>query len=93
LPKTGRFALALPGLYGYAEQTERDQWVNWMERAAVVHACDDGFWSLIKDANLTNVYLREGKGSLQPEDMVACPNVETIYQQAGVYIYQILASE
>jgi len=59
----------------------------------VVHACDDGFWSLIKDANLTHVYLREGKGSLQPGAMIDCPNVETIYHQNGVYIYQIQPNE
>jgi len=93
LPKTGRFAVALPGLYGYADPQEKESWVNWMERASVVHACDDGFWSLIKDANLTHVYLREGKGSLQPGAMIDCPNVETIYHQNGVYIYQIQPNE
>lgn len=93
LPKTGRFALALPGLYGYADQEEREQWVNWMERASVVHACDDGFWSLVKDSNLSHVYLREGKGSLQPAALVDCPNVTAIYQQEGVYIYEIQATE
>jgi len=93
LPKTGRFAVALPGLYGYANPMEKELWVNWMERASVVHACDDGFWSLIKDANLTHVYLREGKGSLQPGAMIDCPNVEIIYHQNGVFIYQIQPNE
>ena len=93
IPQTGRFALALPGLYGYAERNEVKMWVDWMQRAAVVHACDDGFWSLIKDANLSHVYLREGKGSLQPAALVDCPNLDTIYQQAGVFIYEIQATE
>jgi hypothetical protein len=93
LPKTGRFAIALPGLYGYGTTEEKAWWVNWMERASVVHACDDGFWSLVKEANLSHVYLRVGKGSLQPNAMVACPNVEVVYQQNGVWIYEILATE
>jgi hypothetical protein len=93
IPKTGRFALALPGLYGYADPETSKVWVNWMERAAVVHACDDGFWSLVKDAQLTHVYLRDGKGSLQPKAMIDCPNVEVMYQQAGVWIYAINTSE
>lgn len=93
LPKTERFAIALPGLYGYGTTEEKAQWVNWMERASVVHACDDGFWSLIKEAHLSHVYLREGKGSLQPNAMVACPNVEVVFQQNGVWIYEILATE
>lgn len=93
LPKTGRFAIALPGLYGYGTSEVKAQWVNWMERASVVHACDDGFWSLVKDASLSHVYLREGKGSLQPNAMVACPNVEVVFQQNGVWIYEILATE
>jgi len=93
LPKTGRFAIALPGLYGYGTTEMKEEWVNWMERAAVVHACDDGFWSLVKDANLSHVYLREGKGSLQPKEMISCPNVEVVFQQNGVWIYKILATE
>ncbi|MBW6472686.1 MAG: hypothetical protein K0B14_06130 [Anaerolineaceae bacterium] len=93
LPKTGRFALALPGLYGYGTTEEKAQWVDWMERASVVHACDDGFWSLVKDARLSHVYLHEGKGSLQPNAMVACPNVEVVFQQNGIWIYEILATE
>ncbi|HSM25292.1 MAG TPA: hypothetical protein VK856_10550 [Anaerolineaceae bacterium] len=93
IPQTGRFALALPGLYGYGERDEVEEWINWMERAAVVHACDDGFWSLVKDANLSHVYLREGKGSLQPEALIDCPDLEIIYQQAGVSIYEIQATE
>lgn len=93
LPKTGRFAIALPGLYGYGTPELKNQWVNWMERASVVHACDDGFWSLVKDARLSHVYLREGKGSLQPIAMVACPNTAVIFQQNGVWIYEILATE
>jgi hypothetical protein len=93
LPKTGRFAIALPGLYGYGTTEMKEEWVNWMERASVVHACDDGFWSLVKDANLSHVYLREGKGSLQPKEMISCPNVEVVFQQNGVWIYEILATE
>jgi hypothetical protein len=93
IPQTGRFALALPGLYGYAESNEVELWVNWMERAAVVHACDDGFWSLVKDASLSHVYLREGKGSLQPAALIDCPNLDIIYQLAGVSIYEILSTE
>jgi hypothetical protein len=93
LPKTGRFAIALPGLYGYGTKEEKAQWVNWMERASVVHACDDGFWTLVKDARLTHVYLHQGKGSLQPNAMVACPNTEVVFQQNGVWIYEILATE
>jgi len=93
IPKTGRFALALPGLYGYAEDEIRNEWVNWMERASVVHACDDGFWSLVKDAQLTHVYLRDGKGSLQSKALIDCPNVDVVYHHAGVWIYKILATE
>jgi hypothetical protein len=93
IPKTGRFALALPGLYGYAEDKIKNEWVNWMERASVVHACDDGFWSLVKDAKLTHIYLRDGKGSLQSKAMIDCPNIDVVYHQAGVWIYEIIATE
>jgi hypothetical protein len=93
LPKTRRFAIALPGLYAYGSSEQRAEWVNWMEQAAVVHACDDGFWSLVKDARLSHVYLHAGKGSLQPDALIDCPNVEVVFEQNGVWIYEILATE
>lgn len=93
LPLTRRFSTAMPGLYSYGENRDVEEWLNWMERAAVVHACDDGFWSLVKDAQLTHVYLREGKGALQPDAMVDCPNVEMIYSGNGVWLYQIMEGE
>ncbi len=93
LPKTRRFAIALPGLYAYGSAEQKEQWVNWMERAAVVHACDDGFWSLVKDARLSHVYLHAGKGSLQPQAMIDCPNVEVVYEQEEIWIYEILGTE
>lgn len=89
IPQTGRFALALPGLYGYGNPDEKNQWISWMQQAAVVHACDDGFWRLVKDAKLNYVYLRDGKGSLRPEVLVDCPDVDVVYQQDGVWIYNI----
>lgn len=93
LPKTRRFAIALPGLYSYGSSEQKAEWVNWMERAAVVHACDDGFWSLVKDARLSHVYLHAGKGTLHPEALIDCPNVEVVYEKNGVWIYEILATE
>ncbi len=93
LPKTRRFAIALPGLYSYGSSEQKAEWVNWMERAAVVHACDDGFWSLVKDAQLSHVYLHAGKGSLQPQAMIDCPNVKVVYEQEGIWIYEILGTE
>jgi len=93
LPKTRRFAIALPGLYAYGSTEQKEQWVNWMERAAVVHACDDGLWSLVKDAQLSHVYLHAGKGSLQPQAMVDCPNLKVVYEQDGIWIYEILGTE
>jgi len=93
LPLTGRFATALPSLYGYADVEQQTQWINWMERTSVVHACDDGLWSLVRDAHLTHIYIHEGKGSLQPSAMIDCPNIEVVYTQNGVWIYEVLSTD
>jgi len=93
LPLTGRFATALPSLYGYADVEQQRQWINWMERTSVVHACDDGLWSLVRDAHLTHIYIHEGKGSLQPSAMIDCPNLEVVYTQNGVWIYEVLSTD
>ena len=86
MPYTRRFTTALPGLYSYAEHDVLNDWRDWSSRTTELTTCDDAFWSLVKDAELTHLYLRDGKGSLQPEAVLGCQGIVPVYQKDGVSI-------
>lgn len=88
-PLTRRYSVAMPALYGYAAPVQRTLWVDWIERASKLSACDEAFWSLVNEANLDYLYLHAGKGALQPEQVQQCTGIWPLYNQDGVWIYRI----
>jgi hypothetical protein len=59
-------------------------------QASELQGCSPDFWNLVNVAGVTHIYLNQGKGSLQAENLKNCPNLELVYQASGVSIYQIL---
>ena len=53
--------------------------------------CTPEFWAIVREADLSYVYLRQGKGSLQPGALTDCPRVKSVYQHDGIVIFHILA--
>jgi hypothetical protein len=92
MPVTRRFSVALPGLYSFAQHDLLVDWQDWTKRAAHLETCDESFWSLVKDAGLTHLYLHEGKGDLQPDEVEGCQGVRPIYQRDGVWVYELTSS-
>ena len=88
-PLTRRYSVAMPALYGYAALDQRILWVDWIDRASKLSTCDEAFWSLVTEANLDYLYLHEGKGSLQPEQVQECTGIWLVYNQDNVWIYRI----
>lgn len=88
-PSTRRYSVAMPALYGYAAPDQRTLWVDWIERASKLNACDDAFWSLVIEADLDYLYLHNGKGSLQPDQVQDCTGIWPVYHQGGVWIYSL----
>jgi hypothetical protein len=86
---TGRQTLLPPALYtlGKAEEVQRIN--DWAERASRLTTCDEAFQSLVQESGAAYLYLREGRGSLQPNAMLNCADVVLIYRRDGVYIFQI----
>lgn len=89
MPITGRFGLVPPNFYSLGTAEYVQQINGWAERAQSVDGCTPAFWQLVEDADLTHVYLREEVGALQPVALQNCPNLQLIYQENGVFIYQI----
>jgi hypothetical protein len=90
LPYTGRFSLVPPISYSWGAADYVEQVNDWAKRSTSMEGCNPDFWNLVREANLTHVYLRKGKGSLQPEMLATCQRLRQVYQQDGVAIYEIL---
>jgi hypothetical protein len=89
LPLTGRASLLPPVVYVWQADTERKQVNAWAVQSAEIKSCTPEFWQLVREADLTHVYVREGKGSLQPSGLVDCARLERLYDQDGIGIYRI----
>lgn len=88
-PAAGRGTLLPPVFYVYGSNDYVAQISDWASRASRLSACDAEFWSLVKEAGVTFLYLHEGQGALQPADLANCPGLVPVYRRDGVYIYEI----
>ncbi|GIV63416.1 MAG: hypothetical protein KatS3mg045_0755 [Bellilinea sp.] len=87
---TGRQTLLPPALYTLGDPEEVHRINEQAERASRLTTCDEAFWSLVEEGSLEFVYLREGRGSLQPTGLLNCSDVVLIYRRDGVAIFQIV---
>jgi hypothetical protein len=86
---TGRQTLLPPALYTLGEPDDVRRINERAERASRLTTCDEAFWSLVEEGGFEFVYLREGRGSLQPSGLLNCPDVVLIYRREGLTIFQI----
>jgi hypothetical protein len=89
-PYAGRASQLPPSLYSMGDLAYRQQIADWAGRASRVKGCTPEFWDLMRDADLTYVYIRSGVGNLQPENLADCPRLRKVYQRAGVFIYEVI---
>lgn len=88
MPYTGRGTLVPPALYAWQGDTVLAQVKGWAQRSAGITGCSAEFWDLMREANLGFVYLREGRGALQPSMLADCPRLMEVYNRDGVHIYR-----
>jgi len=89
LPLTGRQTVLPPAIYGYGERAYIRQVNDWARRTSQLHTCDDAFWALAREADVTHVYVHVGRGSLQPAGLDGCTGVQRVYAAQNVVIYLI----
>jgi len=90
LPITGRWSLA-PTIF-YPMVADRDFVRSVTElgmRASSITECGDDFWLLVNDASLDYLYIKEGVGGLQPDDLISCDGVDQLINIEDVHIYLI----
>lgn len=90
IPYTGRGALLPPISYMWTDEEEYTQINVWAAKTGQLKGCTPDFWQMVREAGLTHVYLRQGRGALQPDMLADCPRLRVIYSEGGVWIYEIL---
>lgn len=89
LPATGRWELIPTIFFGFGERGLAEQINARAKAASELKGCDDAFWNLVEAAQITHLYLREGRGSLQADALMECAGVRVVYQQGGVSIWVV----
>jgi hypothetical protein len=90
MPLTGRWTVAPTLFYTFGQDMAQiKQIMGWGEQAQEVTGCSDGLWELVDEADLTHIYLREGKGGLSARALEGCSGIEQVYEENGVGIYKV----
>jgi hypothetical protein len=86
----GRWTSVPPAMYGWGTHQEISQVNNWAKRANVLAGCTDDFWALIQETGSQYIYIKQGAGKLQPDQLNTCAGLMVIYRKQGVFIYQVI---
>lgn len=86
---TGRVTALPPVLYTMGDAESVRQINARAEQASRLTTCDEPFWALVEDIGADYVYLREGRGSLQPSGLLNCDWINPVYRRGGVYIFRL----
>lgn len=89
-PLAGRETLLPPVLYALGEEAYVARVNSLAEQASQIRDCSPEFWELVRQAGLTHLYLHEGHGSLSTASLQDCPELEPIYAEEGVWVYEVV---
>lgn len=91
LPLTGRRTLLPPAMFVYSARDDVLQINDWAVRARTLTTCDEAFWALIREAEVTHIYLGSTPGSLLPSGLRECDGLSLAYQLDGVWIFVVVS--
>ena len=89
MPLTGRETLLPPALYVMGERDYVEGINKYAETASQLQDCSPELWNLVEEAGVTHIYLVEGRGSLQSEQLEGCNGLSMVYARSGVTIYKV----
>lgn len=89
LPYAGRWSLVPTVFYGFSPDREvKRELIDWGKRASEITGCSEEFWALVEEAEINFVYIREGSGSLQANELLDCSNLKIIYLSEKIAIFK-----
>jgi len=89
LTLTNRQTVTLPALAWMGDKDYQAELNHASALASQAAGCDDSFRQAVDENGLDYVYVKEGVGALQPEELANCPGVVNVYRRDGVFIYAI----
>ena len=98
LPYTGRFSNAPTTFFPYGLDSETNAvWMSWGNRANTITECNEAFYSLLADADLRYIYVRDGVrpnnqenvAGIQSQTLLNCPGITQLYQNNSVSIWKL----
>ena len=89
LTLTNRQTVTLPALAWMGDKDYQAELNHASGLASQAAGCDDFFRQAVDENGLDYVYVKEGVGALQPEELSNCPGVVNVYRRDGVFIYAI----
>jgi hypothetical protein len=88
LPATGRQSVLPPALYGMGDEAYAAGVTKTAKAVAELQGCTPAFWNILRTEQLSYIYIHDGKGGIQPDQLNTCPDVHSVYKSGGVHIYQ-----
>lgn len=89
LPLGKRRTLLPPMLYSFAGPAYVGQVNALAEDVFLLNGCTEAFLTLVREQGVTHIYLKEGVGSLHPEDLESCPGIMEIFRIGKVRIFRV----
>jgi hypothetical protein len=89
LPLALRRTLLPPMLYSFSPQVYIDQVDRLAASVSELKGCTTDFWSVVQDQGVTYIYIKEGVGSIQPDQLENCRGIKEIYRIGKVRIYRV----
>lgn len=94
LPITGRWTIVPTIFYPMSGDEDFIQHtVDLGSRASLITECGEDFRTLVYDAQVNYLYIKEGVGSLQPEALTSCEGVRQLAQIEDIHIYLVNTEE
>ncbi len=89
MPFAGFYTVVPPVPYMWESPESVAKTNRLADEAQELSGCTPAFWDIVRDAQLSHVYLHDGKGSLQASALDGCPRLTLLYREQGVSIYSI----
>jgi hypothetical protein len=89
LPLTGNFTLPPPVIIAWGDREKLKEINETAKQIASLSTCENTFWGIVKANEISYIYLREGSGSLQANNLIDCQGLERIYFVDGVSIFSV----
>jgi hypothetical protein len=89
LPLTGRFTIPPPVIFSWGNGDTTNSINSLAKRISEIKTCDQDFWEVITEGKITNIYIKDGVGSIQSEALISCNGLTRIYLNQGVSIFQV----